>query len=277
MKAFRFLSKSTRYDQLEQAKDGDLESPVPSPQSIFSSPFGLALHALLAVFWVSASWYLMYRDVCRSGLHALEFGMLQLFWILDAQTDNPGPVASSIEYQDIVFKMSGMGTREHPVTEYEGPPTPENNVKWFELLDAGIIALDDTMYQALGQKTEPASDTDSTPLIQLEVFHQLHCLNSLRRLIYNTSTFTKGVNAEMHMDHCIDYLRQSIMCHSDVTPLVHIPRPGGSRNNGTSWIPNFAVKHTCRDFWKIHEWAAQYNTSGWTIEGYPNQGLALAE
>lgn len=55
------------------------------------------------------------------------------------------------------------------------------------------------MYQALGQKTEPASDTDSTPLIQLEVFHQLHCLNSLRRLIYNTSTFTKGVNAEMHM------------------------------------------------------------------------------
>ncbi|CRL21313.1 DNA-directed DNA polymerase, family B, conserved site [Penicillium camemberti] len=243
MKAFRFLSKGTRYDQLEQGKDGDLRSPAPPPRSIFSSPFGLALHALIAVFWVSASWYLMYRDICRPGLHALEFG----------------PVASSIQYQDIVFKMSGMGTREHPVTEYEGPPTPENNVKWFELLD------------------EPASDTDSTPLIQLEVFHQLHCLNSLRRLIYNTSTFTKGVNAEMHMDHCIDYLRQSIMCHSDVTPLVHIPRPGGSRNNGTAWIPNFAVKHTCRDFWKIHEWAAQYNTSGWTIEGYPNQGLALAE
>ncbi|KAJ5393229.1 uncharacterized protein N7487_010870 [Penicillium crustosum] len=48
-------------------------------------------------------------------------------------------------------------------------------------------------------------------------------------------------------------------------------------NNGTAWIPNFAVKHTCRDFWKIHEWVAQYNTSGWTIEGHPNQGRLLAE
>lgn len=79
MKAFRFLSKDTRYDQLEQGKDGDLESPAPPPRSIFSSSIGLALHALLAVFWVSASWYLMYRDICRPGLHALEFGMLQPF------------------------------------------------------------------------------------------------------------------------------------------------------------------------------------------------------
>lgn len=77
MKAFQFLTKGTRYDQLEQDKDGDLESPVPPPRSIFSYPLALAIHALLAVFWVSASWYLMYRDTCRPGLHALEFGMLQ--------------------------------------------------------------------------------------------------------------------------------------------------------------------------------------------------------
>ncbi|KAJ5971858.1 uncharacterized protein N7479_001776 [Penicillium vulpinum] len=261
MKAFSFLSKGAWYDRLEQGNDSELESPAPPQQSVFLRPVGIAIHALLAVLWLSASWYIIYRDTCRLRLQALEFG----------------PTANSVEYKDVVFEMSGMGTRAHPVTEYEGPPTPANNVKWYELLSAGIIALDDTMYQALGQETEPASDTDSTPLIQLEVFHQLHCLNSLRRLICNNSTFTTGVNAEMHMDHCIDYLRQSIMCHSDLTPLVHIPRPGGARDDGTAWIPNLAVKHTCRDFWKIHEWAAQYNTSGWTIEGYPNQGVALAE
>ncbi|CAG7953747.1 unnamed protein product [Penicillium salamii] len=143
------------------------------------------------------------------------------------------------------------------------------------------------MLRALRQQTAPSSDEDSTPLIHLEVFHQLHCLNSLRRLVYNTSTFTTGVNAEMRMDHCIDYLRQvhrlpfqlsgfllieqSIMCHSDVTPLVHIPHPSGARHGGASWMPNFAVKHTCRNFSRIHAWAAQYNTSGWTIEGYPQR------
>ncbi|OJJ47404.1 hypothetical protein ASPZODRAFT_16085 [Penicilliopsis zonata CBS 506.65] len=186
------------------------------------------------------------------------------------------PVASAIEYEDIVFDLGGMGTREHPVTEYEGPPNEQNNLKWYGLINAGIIALDDEMYKILGQTTEPSSATDDTPLIHLEVFHQLHCLNSLRRLIYNTSTFVTGVGAEMHVDHCIDYLRQTIMCHSDVTPITHIPKPS-HHQRGAPWMPNFASKHTCRNFWKIHEWATRYNTSGWTIEGYPNQGVALAE
>ncbi|KAJ5569720.1 uncharacterized protein N7459_009150 [Penicillium hispanicum] len=261
MKGFSLFSRDPRYDRLEQTKQGEIESlESPSP-SVFSRPAGIVIHALLATLWLSITWYILQRDRGGPGLRALEFA----------------PVASAIEYHDVVFDMSGMGTRANPVTEYEGPPSPENNIKWYELLNAGIIALDENMFEALGQETEPSSATDSTPLIHLEVFHQLHCLNSLRRLIYNTSTFTTGVNAEMHMDHCIDYLRQSIMCHGDVTPLVHIPRPGGPRGNGAPWMPNFRVKHTCRNFWKIHEWAAQYNTSGWTIEGYPNQGVDLAE
>ncbi|OJJ43567.1 hypothetical protein ASPZODRAFT_136025, partial [Penicilliopsis zonata CBS 506.65] len=264
MGGFGFLKSDPRYDRLEE-KESELESSSLEPSSgplILSHPVALAIHSLLAALWLSAAWYIFHsRDLSAPGLRALEFA----------------PVATAIEYHDVVFEMSGMGTREHPVTEYEGPPSSENNLKWYELLNAGIIALDESMFKALDQETEPSSPTDNTPLIHLEVFHQLHCLNSLRRLIYNTSTFTTGINAEMHMDHCIDYLRQSIMCHSDVTPLVHIPRPGGPRLGGAPWMPNFAVRHTCRDFWKIHAWAAQYNTSGWTIEGYPNQGVDLAE
>jgi hypothetical protein len=67
------------------------------------------------------------------------------------------------------------------------------------------------------------------------------------------------------------------MCHSVVTPLVHIPRPEGSRGNGARWMPNFAIKHTCPIFWKINEWAAQYNSSSWTIEGYTDRGVDQAE
>lgn len=49
-----------------------------------------------------------------------------------------GPAASAIEYHDVVFEMSGMGTREHPVTEYEGPPTAKNNLKWYEMLNGKV-------------------------------------------------------------------------------------------------------------------------------------------
>ncbi|KAJ5660619.1 hypothetical protein N7507_007070 [Penicillium longicatenatum] len=115
------------------------------------------------------------------GAQAQAYGLLE-FLYSSGTLVGPliAPVARAIVYQDFVFDMSGMGTRAHPVTEYEGPPSPESNVKWYELLNANIIALDHDMFEALGQETESSSATDSTPLIHLEVLHQLHCLNSLR-------------------------------------------------------------------------------------------------
>jgi hypothetical protein len=44
-------------------------------------------------------------------------------------------VAEAIEYETVVFKVSGGGTREHPITPYEGPPTPEKDMRWYHLMD----------------------------------------------------------------------------------------------------------------------------------------------
>ena len=59
------------------------------------------------------------------------------------------------------------------------------------------------------------------------------------------------------------------MCHSDVTPISHSKRPQPFNPALTDWRPNFAVAHTCRNFQKIHDWAAKYNTSGFVIESWP--------
>jgi hypothetical protein len=48
-------------------------------------------------------------------------------------------VAEAIEYETVVFKVSGGGTREHPITPYEGPPTPEKDMRWYELMDGNSI------------------------------------------------------------------------------------------------------------------------------------------
>lgn len=67
------------------------------------------------------------------------------------------------------------------------------------------------------------------------------------------------------------------MCHADVTPISNKKRPKGYNPLLGEWMPDFATHHTCRNFDKIHAWAAKYNTSGFTLEPWPGvdpgQGL----
>lgn len=53
-------------------------------------------------------------------------------------------------------------------------------------------------------------------------------------------------------EHCIDTIRQSIMCTSDMTPIpeAHTDfKPHGHLE------PIFQIEHTCRDYSAIQKWA----------------------
>jgi hypothetical protein len=134
-----------------------------------------------------------------------------------------------------------------------------------------MIALTPEMNATLEHPTQPVSEEDNTPLIQLDVFHQLHCLNAVRNIVYGTNKWYNPDDRQdqIHIDHCLDYIRQVLMCHADVTPIVHKKRNPGYNPLLPPWQPNFHVTHTCRNFDKIHEWAAKYNTSGFAIESWP--------
>ena len=58
-------------------------------------------------------------------------------------------------------------------------------------------------------------------IVMRSVFHQLHCLDNLRKSIhpeyYQEDDDPMHLNYEHYM-HCIDSLRQSLMCFSDITP-----------------------------------------------------------
>ncbi|KAB8259473.1 hypothetical protein BDV32DRAFT_150354 [Aspergillus pseudonomiae] len=96
----------------------------------------------------------------------------------------------------------------------------------------------------------------------VEVFHQLHCINTLRLEVHKNSYYeyfgewpdgSGPGNEEVkqtHIDHCIELLRITLMCTSDVTPLVFIDDPHAFQGR----IPDFNTMHTCRNFWEIHEW-----------------------
>ncbi|TQS31321.1 hypothetical protein Golomagni_08403, partial [Golovinomyces magnicellulatus] len=62
----------------------------------------------------------------------------------------------------------------------------------------------------------------------LDVFHQLHCVDTLRRIAYGTYYNqtqmslkpTNQTRMEMHMNHCVDMLMQTIQCTGNVNLIT---------------------------------------------------------
>ncbi|KAK0639103.1 hypothetical protein B0T16DRAFT_462808 [Cercophora newfieldiana] len=104
--------------------------------------------------------------------------------------------------------------------------------------------------------TAPAVGEDDAYVVLLEVFHQLHCLNSIRKSYYLNFTRShddesrKGFEAPgEHIDHCFSYLAQTLMCHADVgvmTTTWHEDTQG--------FTADFNVTKQCRNFETIQEW-----------------------
>ena len=54
----------------------------------------------------------------------------------------------------------------------------------------------------------------------------------------------------IHIEHCIDLLRQSLMCQADTT--IEISEHGG--------VTGFGTKHQCRDFDQLVRWTSKWET-----------------
>jgi hypothetical protein len=69
-----------------------------------------------------------------------------------------------------------------------------------------------------------------------------------------------NVSSRMHVDHCIEALRLTLMCHGDTTPLFIMNdsiAPHGIR-------ADFSPHHKCRKFDKLRTWMKK--NQGNTIE-----------
>ena len=111
------------------------------------------------------------------------------------------------------------------------------------------------------------------------MMHSLHCLNGLRIMVsgmlYNgsASNIDGGINDstvvlfppgwhQAHVEHCMDRLRQSIMCQGDLTPspIYHW--------EGFGFAVGKAGKHTCRKWEPIRKWMDERGKEGKLLEGH---------
>jgi len=182
-------------------------------------------------------------------------------------------------------------------TPYQGRPNEQNNKLWMDLWNHERTHLSPEQAMLLPNKTLPEKAAPGKYVVLLNVFHNLHCLDSLRLALYyflddkwtaeenpyvlmgkpggggdiNGHMMALGGmdNGVVHLDHCIDVLRQQEMCLPDVTPNVFQYSPWDKGIRAFS-----GVVHECRNFHKIKEWARKNRSPPW--EGW-GDGEALGK
>lgn len=119
---------------------------------------------------------------------------------------------------------------------------------WLNLYPRTVVKVPKYQADQLVNKTIPiAGDEEHFPVL-ISVFHELHCLDSIRHLYFGHKTgldpdpkINSAVLAPHHIDHCFDSLRQTLMCGADITPVPYQWVPSMGKALGSLGVP-----HTCR-------------------------------
>ncbi|CEJ86434.1 hypothetical protein VHEMI04104 [[Torrubiella] hemipterigena] len=114
----------------------------------------------------------------------------------------------------------------HHDTIFSGPPTKEHNLAWINLLKPAYFgASHDEMIHA-GESFENVTElTAGGYMASLGVYHEIHCVRQLRFWLYRESYYPNLTTAQEdylyhHLDHCLEVLRKSVMCHGDSSVIT---------------------------------------------------------
>lgn len=153
-----------------------------------------------------------------------------------------------------------------PTHIYRLPPGPEVDAAWTRLAAAdGVFPVSSADVARMGK--DPAYSVKAPPswgfppdkehMMGIEGFHQLHCLNALRKALVtnydyywgSTYGFDPPITFSRHLNHCLDVLRQHLMCHVDLEAFTFVWREGQNKP-----YADFGIRKTCVDFGAVMAW-----------------------
>lgn len=146
-------------------------------------------------------------------------------------------------------------------------PDPIVNDAWEDLEFIRVFPITEEQVRKLGKDPEFAARFPEEYGLgteayvgQLDVFHQIHCLNLLRHLAWAEFDRDEKVCKKpysklhwVHVSHCTDILMQNLMCTGNLDVITF------------NWMetedlpfPDFNVNHRCRDFDAIVKWQEEH-------------------
>ncbi|KZS89650.1 hypothetical protein SISNIDRAFT_416712, partial [Sistotremastrum niveocremeum HHB9708] len=165
------------------------------------------------------------------------------------------PAQSAIKYERRTFAKLGV------LSKFHGPPTDETDEAWNSLYPVGISRVTKAEASKMANWTERIPGDDHY-VISLDVFHQLHCLNLVRKALWPDRYGPQELGDPVledddtpfdHVDHCVNIIRENIICNADTTPNVF---QWSEEKNMI--FPHFDSVHMCRNWESITEWVNEH-------------------
>lgn len=176
--------------------------------------------------------------------------------IIARSTILPTPSESMIPSLALVPQFQRFPVRFEKTLLYGGPPSNESDAAWRALSTAndGFIAIEETVAREHGLRPGLKNQRgDGTQDYDLSMFHQLHCLDTIRHGYYaasgnksDHSILHNHKHLNRHIGHCFDYLRQGIQCAGDLA-LEWASPSGGA-------VVGWGVSHQCVNYEQVLQW-----------------------
>ncbi|KAL8991045.1 MAG: hypothetical protein Q9169_007963 [Polycauliona sp. 2 TL-2023] len=194
----------------------------------------------------------------------------------NAVTDPLEPYSPALEAVHPVIK------KFKPNLVYQSETSDAVEAAWMSILGEGggsFIALSPEVSAKLGHESVESLWEPGMQVYGLSMYHQLHCLNTIRKSFYREKFFSDMPNDRFHFhkNHCFDFLRQVIMCHGDISMTYWwnknytISDDETGRESHSKWFESLSpderatnssvfwdVEHSCRMFEPIDEWGKRH-------------------
>ncbi|KAF2668379.1 hypothetical protein BT63DRAFT_479784 [Microthyrium microscopicum] len=178
---------------------------------------------------------------------------------------------------------------ERPANEprYFGNPAvyPEIDKNWANILKDEFFSLTDEEAKPFAREDFvkiKGENKSGNYFAAVGVVHGLHCVNALRINMFKDYYTSIGKLhqdgpqfpphfSEVHMEHCLDYVRQVVECHGDLTPIPLYKQEGAVMNGEQMYIAHGGT-HTCRNFNNIRHWLKRRRIERGTLSEYHENG-----
>ena len=147
-------------------------------------------------------------------------------------------------------------------------PSLEVDLAWKKMWDSRPVPVSKEQVLAMGKDPAEAVQIpedwgygSEKYFGRVDVFHQIHCLDALRREAhfehYYGKKYPNGYKDttdmhRLHLSHCIHLLLQNIMCSANTDIYTHI-----WTDTLDHAFPDFNIEHQCKSFDTIMEWQSK--------------------
>lgn len=109
-------------------------------------------------------------------------------------------------------------------SNYTGSPSHSSDAAWADLQEVRGVSISLSQASSLNLPKTGLSAGNGTVATILGVQHNLHCIRMVRQILYpsyyypDQDTERERRARVRHAGHCLEALRQSVMCNPDLTP-----------------------------------------------------------